>query len=413
MSNNLNWMNYSIEISNKVSDNRLKVGAILVVRDNQVFSAYCNEYNNSSWVDELLEKIKLKHVKVAEELYLTINNIKNDMFELNWLLSKIHISKIYVGLPDPGLNEYIVNDPMLRLTNVYRYPDILQQKILKQNSKFYDNSVQSIIQNKYYSNVRISKIVIDKLKKRGFEITQNELNKVKDPNSIAYFLKNKYNHDFVYLQKLIRQVLSEAFNEKYSAYDYADDARSIDVDWQSNFMYVYKKNSHLNFENLNIINVGVGSGREAQTLFLNCKNITFVDIAKNGLRTIKKRFPHAIIKVLPAEHLYSIISNQYDLYVSLRTFNSSFFNTEDALSEAYRVIKNNGIIIVSIANGFLYSELNEIIPGLIIPGTEFIDIYRGFSLVRKLYNEMVNIGFKDIKVYSSSSELYLSAKIYK
>lgn len=178
-------------------------------------------------------------------------------------------------------------------------------------------------------------------------------------------------------------------------------------------MYVYKKTTDLKLENLSIINVGVGSGNEAITLFSNCNNITFIDIAKNGLQIIKTKIPQSIIHVSPAEKLSSIISNMYDLYISLRTYNSSFFSTRDALKEAYRVIKDNGIIIISVANGFLCSKTKKILPGLIIPGTEFVDIYRGFSLVKILYKELIDVGFTDIRIYSSNSELYLTAKVHK
>ena len=97
-------------------------------------------------------------------------------------------------------------------------------------------------------------------------------------------------------------------------------------------------------------------------MFSNCNNIIFVDIAKNGLQIIKAKIPQSIIHVSPAEKLSSIISDGYDLYVSLRTFNSSFFSTKDALKEAYRVIKNNGILIISVANGFLCSESKKYFP---------------------------------------------------
>ena len=389
MDNSLHWMNYSIEIADKASNNNLKIGIVLVVNNNQIFSTFNDEFNSLSWADVLLKKIKEVNIKKAEELYLTINSINNNTFELSKLLAKIQIN------------------------NIYRYPDTLQQKILSQNSIYYNNSVQSIKQNQYYSSIRISKLVISKLKKYGFEISGEELKQVKSTSALAHYLENKYNRDFNYFLNLIQAILSEAFNEKYSSYNYSDDARSIDVNWWKNFMYVYRKTTDLNFENLNIINVGVGSGNEAITLFSNCNNITFVDIAKNGLQIIKAKIPQSIIHVSPAEKLSSIISDRYDLYVSLRTFNSSFFSTKDALKEAYRVIKNNGILIISVANGFLCSESKKILPGLIIPGTEFVDIYRGFSLVKILYKELIDVGFNDIRIYSSNSELYLTAKVYK
>ncbi len=413
MDNSLHWMNYSIEIADKALNTNLKIGIVLVVNNNQIFSTYNDEFNSLSWADVLLKKIKEVNIKKAEELYLTINSINNTTFELSKLLAKIQINKIYIGLPDPCLNQYIQNDPILQLNNIYRYPDTLQQKILSQNSIYYNNSVQSIKQNQYYSSIRISKLVISKLKKYGFEISGEELKQVKSTSALAHYLENKYNRDFNYFLNLIQALLSEAFNEKYSSYNYSDDACSIDVNWWKNFMYVYRKTTNLNFENLNIINVGVGSGNEAITLFSNCNNITFVDIAKNGLQIIKAKIPQSIIHVSPAEKLSSIISDGYDLYVSLRTFNSSFFSTKNALKEAYRVIKNSGILIISVANGFLCSESKKILPGLIIPGTEFVDIYRGFSLVKILYKELIDVGFNDIRIYSSNSELYLTAKVYK
>lgn len=164
MDNSLHWMNYSIEIADKALNTNLKIGIVLVVNNNQIFSTYNDEFNSLSWADVLLKKIKEVNIKKAEELYLTINSINNTTFELSKLLAKIQINKIYIGLPDPCLNQYIQNDPILQLNNIYRYPDTLQQKILSQNSIYYNNSVQSIKQNQYYSSIRISKLVISKLK---------------------------------------------------------------------------------------------------------------------------------------------------------------------------------------------------------------------------------------------------------
>lgn len=107
--------------------------------------------------------------------------------------------------------------------------------------------------------------------------------------------------------------------------------------------------------------------------------------------------------------MYSIPDKIYDLYVSLRTYNSSFFDIKEALLEAYRVLKYNGVIIISVANGFLYSEQNCIIPGLILPGTEFIDIYRGMDTTKQICTELIHAGFKNIQIFPTNTEIYLSA----
>ena len=138
-----------------------------------------------------------------------------------------------------------------------------------------------------------------------------------------------------------------------------------------------------------ILDVGVGSGNEATILFSNCKDITFVDIAPIGLQKIKDKIKHAKIINSMAENL-PFLDDTYDLYVSLRTYNSSFFDVKKSLAEAYRVLNHNGAIIISIANGFLNNKENNIISGLIIPGLEFIDIYRGIDMVKKLSKEFTN-----------------------
>ena len=105
----------------------------------------------------------------------------------------------------------------------------------------------------------------------------------------------------------------------------------------------------------------------------------------------------------------SIPDNSHDLYVSLRTYNSSFFDIKEAILEAHRVLKPNAIIIISVANGFLYPEENCIISGLIIPGTEFIDIYRSMDTIKLIRTEFIQAGFKNIKFFSTNTELYISA----
>ena len=93
MDNSLHWMNYSIEIADKASNNNLKIGIVLVVNNNQIFSTFNDEFNSLSWADVLLKKIKEVNIKKAEELYLTINSINNNTFELSKLLAKIQIKK--------------------------------------------------------------------------------------------------------------------------------------------------------------------------------------------------------------------------------------------------------------------------------------------------------------------------------
>mgnify|MGYP000900723850 CR=1 FL=1 len=108
-----------------------------------------------------------------------------------------------------------------------------------------------------------------------------------------------------------------------------------------------------------------------------------------------------------------IEDNSYELYVSLRTYNSSFFDIKEGIKEAYRVLKNNSVAIISISNGFLNQNEKKIIPGIIIPKLGFVDLYRGIDIVKNLSNILTEYNFKDIEITPTNGEIYISAKANK
>lgn len=409
-SENLHWMNYSIENASYCNSSNLYVGAVLVSENGELISS---SNNSNSWSTTLLEELKKKNIKEANSLYLTINTLKNDTeFDINFLLEQIKIQNIYLGLPDPKLTSYLPNDPIVNMNNIYRYPEYLQEKILKQNEKYYLNSKQHLKNCSYFSTKRIGNLLIEKLKENGFILSQKEVYNNKKNSELITFLSNKYNINYEKAMNIINEGLKYAFNEKYSSYDYHNDVRSIDNSWKENFISICEKMINGSINNINVLDVGVGSGNEATILFSNCKDITFVDIAPSGLKKIKDKLPQSKIINSIAESL-PFLDDTYDLYVSLRTYNSSFFDVKKSLSEAYRVLKHNGAIIISIANGFLNSKENNIISGLIIQGLEFIDIYRGIDMIRDLSKEFSNNNFKNINIYTTKEEIYLTAIVNK
>ena len=407
----LYWMNYSIEIANKKNSSKLYVGAVLISNQNKLIcSAFTDEKSNLSWCKILLSKIRKYKVNKAQSLFLTINTLSSDFkFDLNDLLKEININEIYLGVPDPNLTYYMPNDPIINFEHIYRYPDNLQRKILEQNFKYYVSSKQNIRLSPYYSTKRISNLVLEKLKGKGIVISKSELYAHKEISELITYIVDKYELNFEDTSNLVNRVVSEAFDEKYSSYNYSDDARSLNINWKENFISVYNQLLTYPIEDKKILNVGVGSGNEAIELFSKCKNITFVDIAKNGLENIKKKIPNSNVINSRAENLSLLENNTYDLYISLRTYNSSFFDIKQAISEANRVLKHDAVIMISIANGFLCPEQKYIIPGLILPETEFVDIYRGIDMIKSLATEFSREGFRNIHIFPTDIEIYLSA----
>ena len=411
------WMNYSVEIANKGSPSILRTGVVLTSKDNKLIcSAYSEKEPNASWGSALLHRIRKVNVFDAQSIFLTINTLStlsDHSFELVELLKEIHINNIYIGLPDPILTSYLDTDPVIIHDHVYRYPDILQRKIIEQNNLFFADSKQNIKYCPYYRENRISNLVIEKLKSRGFLVSAEELNANKQSVALSSLICKRYGLEYSEASGAVFNAISEAFNDKYTAYNYSNDTRSVELTWKEKFMSFYRKSSAVPLASNSILNVGVGSGQEACALFSNCTCVTFVDIARNGLDKITKEIPKSKFIVSSADDLSLIPDSSYDLYVSLRTYNSSFFNIKEAISEARRVLKPNALIIISVANGFLCSERHSIIPGLIIPGTDFVDIYRGMDTAKLIRKELVLAGFENIQLFPTDTEIYLSANIIK
>lgn len=52
---------------------------------------------------------------------------------------------------------------------------------------------------------------------------------------------------------------------------------------------------------------------------------------------------------------------------------------------------------------------NTVIPGLIIPGTEFVDIYRSIDIIKQISIVFLKVGFRNINLFTTNEEIYLSA----
>lgn len=407
-----NYMNMSLVLAEKSSVGSLKVGAVLVSNDDKIIcSSWNGEKENCSWNAILASKIKSLGIDNASILCVTISTYDKTLkrFGLEDIQDLVQIDTIFIGLPDPAMTSYIENDPMLNYDIIKRYPDELQQKILRQNFEYYDTSPQAISNSPYYHDNRISNLVIEKLEQRGFRISKGELNLHKSRNALKEYISNHFGLEYVQAEMLVNEAISEAFNKKYGTYQYSNDTRSLDAEWKQKFEEFFYMTVNRKIEDNTIIDVGVGGGHEATSLFLGCDNITFVDVAIDGLLQVQNRIPSARIVNASADNLDVVESDCYDVYISLRTYNSSFFDIAKAVTEAKRILKNNASIIISVANGFLCSERGCIIPGLLIPGTEFVDIYRGMDTTKMIKKEYIHAGFKDIRLCPTNTEIYLSA----
>ncbi|MFE8941095.1 class I SAM-dependent methyltransferase [Streptomyces sp. NPDC007872] len=404
-------MNYAIRVAQGAPRSSRRVGVALVSEnDKLICSAFEGEVCGTSWYRTLRSRMRELGISSAHSAYLTVNTLSsNQSFELTELLKEIRLDRVYVGLPDPALTSYRDDDPVTARGRVHRFPDDLQREILEQNRDFYAASEQSIECNPHYSAHRISEAVSSRLQSKGFALSRTDVNAHRGRVALVSLIRQRYRIEHEEADHAVNNALSGAFDAKYGTYDYAYDARAAKPEWADDFMSVYGKSCARPLSAVSILNVGVGAGHEAAALFPDCPRITFVDIAERGLANISERFPSSRTFVSSAEDLSALPEDSYDLYVSLRTYNSSFFDTSAAISEAHRVLKPGATIIVSVANGFLYNQRGCVVPGLIIPGTDFVDLYRGMDTANLVGAELDRAGFKDIRMFPTSTEIYLSA----
>ncbi len=409
--NSTYWMKYAIGVAQRAPQSGRRVGVVLVSEhDALICSAFEGEVRGASWYGTLRRRIQELGASSARSAYLTINTLSAARsFELAELLKEVRIDRVYIGLPDPALTSYLDSDPVTVRGHVLRFPDELQRQILEQNRDLYAASGQSIECNPHYSTHRISEAVSTRLMSMGFALTRSDVNAHRGRVALASLICQRYGTEYKEADSAVGDALAAAFDAKYGTYDYAYDARAANAGWADDFMAVYRKSSTRSLTAVNILNVGVGSGHEAAALFSDCPQITFADIAESGLANISGRIPLSRTLVSSAEDLSALPDDSFDLYISLRTYNSSFFDTSAAASEAHRVLKPGAAIIVSVANGFLYTQRGCVVPGLIIPGTEFVDLYRGMDTANLIGAELDGAGFKDVRMFPTSTEIYLSA----
>ncbi|MFJ5071568.1 methyltransferase domain-containing protein [Kitasatospora sp. NPDC088556] len=412
MSPNSNrWMKHVIGVAQRAPQSGLRVGAALVSENNELIcSAFEGEAPGASWYRTLRGRIQALGTSSAQSVYLTVNSLSADRsFELAELLADVRIDRVYIGLPDPALTSYLSGDPVSERGHVLRFPDALQRRILDQNRDLYAVSGQSIECNPHYSTHRISEAVSATLLSMGFALTKDDVNAHRGRTALASLISQRYGAEYKEADRAVGDALAAAFDAKYGTYDYAFDARAANAGWADDFMSVYRRTSTRPLSAVSVLNVGVGAGQEAVALFSDCPRITFADIAESGLANIRGRIPHSRTVVSSAEDLSALPDDSFDLYVSLRTYNSSFFDTSAAAREAHRVLKPGAVIIVSAANGFLYTQRGCVVPGLIIPGTEFVDLYRGMETANLIGADLECAGFKDVRMLPTSTEIYLSA----
>ena len=278
-------------------------------------------------------------------------------------------------------------------------------KLVEITSKYHRQKIPQIVKNELMQrNINIESIVFED------ELTINDL---------ELFCSNVYSpqigrsqiHDY------IEDARAKAYTHKYA--EPREDEKTMDIkkiklpglkQWH---VYLNDLFADLRIKDLNsmdILNIGIGNGYASADFLENIK-FTAVDISDKALDYAKQKFSNGVCFYKnAAEQLHNIKTSTIDLYMSLRTYQSTLFDKRMALHEAYRVLKPGGIVLISIPIMFVKSD-GEVLKGLIPPGSEEPTMKYAIIVAKHIVQLLKILNFKNVKLDKGSPfEIYLSAE---
>ncbi|MBS1511096.1 MAG: methyltransferase domain-containing protein [Bacteroidetes bacterium] len=279
---------------------------------------------------------------------------------------------------------------------------------LKENNKF-NNSIE----NEYWYEVSISDLINDYLLnenisqvtyKKGLTFTEN-----------CYLWKNVTSVKHSTLIDFAKKAREHAFNIKYGNYDYSKDLRSNYSNWHRPILDILNKKLINGIHNLKIVGVGSNNGSELLEIFpdfsANNLKLEVCDISALAIeegKTIHK----GKIKFNTGNMEDSPLTNDFDIYLNLRAIHSSGNDIKSTIADCFGVVKEGGIAIFSVSNGYLTpkkpgsKELFEV-NGMWESNKGKFSSDKPFYLASKIRRKLEEYGFKNCGINTGDTEIFI------
>lgn len=298
---------------------------------------------------------------------------------------------------------------------------IFQEQIRSKikNIRFIEYKIsREVDKNSKYRIQRIPSIVKEYLQKNSINVDNLNFAEEFTIYDLYRFCRIYYpNIPSEKIKQIIFLARSDAFTIKYA--DPKEDEKIKDIhdikydglkEWTYYFFDFISLFGIQNLTDLSLLDVGIGNGNSVTNIFIHVKNLNGTDISYKALEYAKNNLPNLKYLDNCAEELIDIKTGSIDLYVSLRTYQSTLFDVRAAMTEAYRVLRQEGVIIISIPIMFLKDD-GTILTGLIRPGDVEPNMEYAFEVAKRISNLLEILNFKNINTYYNSPfEIFIGAK---
>lgn len=199
---------------------------------------------------------------------------------------------------------------------------------------------------------------------------------------------------------------SLAYEEKYAQRGQREDERyRAFEEWETELHALLRHVGIRDFSRCRAINVGIGNGLENPFFYKDLKHLLGVDLSARALASAAKVIANLETRRAEAETLHGVASNAFDLYLSLRTYQSSFFDIGDALFSACRVLDNGGRAVISIP--YVYVDQGRLLNGLLRPGGHDLDPDLPYEIADTVRRGLQNLGFEQLGIHTGLFEIYV------
>lgn len=287
--------------------------------------------------------------------------------------------------------------------------DILLQQLRSDKEK---TELKNSKTSKEIVKIKVSEAINSELEKKGIHLNlpDNEKYTVDDIVAICKGKNTKLSQRG--LTEEIYKILGCVYDKKYGKREISKDVRGLNSEWINVFYGILKENKIDDLSTQKTLVVGIGNGEEGAAFkyseVAQKGNLIISDIAEESLRIAENRYKGAEAILQPAQDLSRIADDSIDVYISTMVYQSSFFNREKALYEATRVLKENGLVIISISNGFL-NGIGEYRQGLYKAGTNTLNPELPKEIVNEIKEKLQILGFKVYPPQRCNSEIFVYA----